>query len=61
MLLTKVTVFRWSFGVVMWEIYTLCSSDPYPLVANKEFTKHMEKIRGGLEVPSLPENSSYQV
>ena len=45
----------------MWEIFTLCESDPYPLIANKDFRQHMVRIRDGEEEPSLPENGSDQV
>ncbi|KAI6219192.1 Tyrosine-protein kinase [Aphelenchoides fujianensis] len=26
----------WSYGVMMWEVYTRCRSDPYPKLTNAE-------------------------
>ena len=48
----------WSFGIVMWEIFTLCQTDPYKHVPNKEFRQHMAKLKDGEEAIEIPENGS---
>ncbi len=51
----------WSFGIVLWEIFTLCQQDPYSRILNKDFRQHMAKIRDGIEQTELPENGSEQM
>jgi serine/threonine protein kinase len=51
----------WSFGIVMWEIFSLCRSDPYPHIPNNQFLEYMKKLIDGTESPPLPENGSEQM
>ncbi len=51
----------WSFGIVLWEIFTLCQDDPYPSILNKDFREYMRKISSGEESPPLPENGSNEM
>jgi hypothetical protein len=52
----KYKKFSWSFGIVLWEIFTLCQTEPYEHVQNKDFRQYMQKIRNGEEKIELPEN-----
>ena len=47
--------------MVLWEIFTLGESEPYPSVLNKDFRDYMFKIRNGEESPSMPENGSNEL
>jgi hypothetical protein len=51
----------WSFGIVLWEIFSLCQSDPYKWVPNKEFRDYLAKIKNGDESTELPENGSNEM
>jgi len=48
----------WSFGIVIWEIFSLCQSDPYSQVPNKEFREYLAKIRDGDAQLEVLENGS---
>jgi hypothetical protein len=51
----------WSFGITMWEIFSLALTDPYPNVTNSEFLQYKDKIFSGIEEITLPENGSNEV
>ncbi|TKR95105.1 hypothetical protein L596_009318 [Steinernema carpocapsae] len=48
----------WSFGIMMWEIYSRCKKDPYPGMTNKE-TRAMVQTDARMDPPS--ETPSYGV
>ncbi|CAD6189631.1 unnamed protein product [Caenorhabditis auriculariae] len=51
----------WSFGVLVWEILHRCSSEPLPLLANREAANAIAKgnvtLRAPKEAPELIENT----
>ena len=52
---------RWSLGVVIWEIFTLCQFEPYRNILNKDFREHLKKLIKGEEAFEYPENGSQEM
>ena len=61
MLLIYFHLKSWSFGIVLWEIFSLCEHEPYRHIQNKDFRHHMEKLRDGTEQTELPVNGSDKI
>jgi serine/threonine protein kinase len=51
----------WSFGITMWEIFTLGKTDPYPNVTNLEFREYKEKIFSGHDEIQTPDNGTNEM
>lgn len=41
----------WSYGILMWEVFTYCKKDPYPTMTNAETKKFLLEGRGRLDAP----------
>lgn len=51
----------WSFGITIWEIFTLGKTDPYPHVTNADFKDYKEKIFTGQDEIQTPSNGSNEM
>ncbi|VDD96287.1 unnamed protein product [Enterobius vermicularis] len=46
----------WAYGVLLWEIFSRCKTEPYPQMTVQQITKHINKVKPPLNLPEeMPE------
>ena len=51
----------WSFGITIWEIFTLGIKEPYPDISNVQFKDYKDRIFCGQDEIETPENGSNEM